>query len=106
MLTTLSLVTNSNHTKSILRIDYLTLFACVVILMIPILGVPPLHSIDRAISLCISFAMMVIGLQMGKKSGEMLLFHPPRDEKGLVKQVFPCLMGLTVDLGDWWGHVC
>jgi hypothetical protein len=56
--------------------------------MIPVLGVPPLHSIDRAISLCISFAMMVVGMRMGKKWGEILLCHSPGDEKMLMKQVY------------------
>ena len=95
MLTTLWLVKTSTKKSALLQIDNLALLACVVILMIPVLGLPPLHSIDRGISLCIAFAMVMIGLQMGQEQARILLCHSPFDERPLLKQV-PRLVSLEL----------
>ena len=56
--------------------------------MIPLLGIPPIHSIDRSISLIIAFSMVALGLRTGKVWASVLLGIPSKDEKTLIKQVF------------------
>ena len=70
-----------------IRVDYLTLAACIVILLIPLLGLPSRQIIDRALSLLISFVMVAIGLTTGKVWGSILLCLPSKDEKSLIKNV-------------------
>jgi hypothetical protein len=72
-----------------MRIDYLTLISCLVIFTIPLLGIPPLHSIDRSISLIIAFSMIALGLRTGKTWASILLCLTLKDEKPLIKQVRP-----------------
>jgi hypothetical protein len=107
-LSTLLLITIlSPHSKMSkllgMRVDYLTLTACTIIFLVPLLGIPPLHSIDRGISLIIAFSMIAVGLNTGKSWGSLLLCIPFKDEKPLIKQVtssiscfnirFPPLLG-------------
>lgn len=69
------------------RIDYLTPLSCFVIFMIPLLGVPPLHSVDRGIAIAIAFSMVGLGLAMGKSWGSILLCMSSKDEIPLIRQV-------------------
>ena len=91
-LTTLSLLTiisPSRSRKRGFRVDYLTLLACVVIFMVPLLGLEYLHSIDRGISLVVSFSMIALGVHTGRTWATILLCIPSLDEKPLLKQVSP-----------------
>jgi hypothetical protein len=72
-----------------IRVDYLTLAFCIVIILIPLLGLPSRQIIDRALSLLISFIMVAIGLTTGKVWGSILLCIPSKDEKTLIKNVSP-----------------
>jgi hypothetical protein len=81
-----------------MRVDYLTLTACTIIFMVPLLGIPPLHSIDRGISLVIAFSMIAVGLNTGKSWGSLLLCIPFQDEKPLIKQVTPSISYFNIRL--------
>jgi hypothetical protein len=72
-----------------IRVDYLTLASCIVIILIPLLGLPSRQIIDRALSLLISFIMIAIGLTTGKVWGSILLCIPSKDQKVLIKNVSP-----------------
>jgi hypothetical protein len=90
--TTLSLITIlSPHTKISkllgMKVEYFTLVSCFIIFMIPLLGIPPLHSIDRGISLIVAFGMITLGLSTGKSWGSLLLCIPLKDEKPLLRHV-------------------
>jgi predicted neutral ceramidase superfamily lipid hydrolase len=90
--TTLSLITILSPHKKIskllgMKVEYFTLVSCVIIFMIPLLGIPPLHSIDRGISLIIAFGMIALGLSTGKTWGSLLLCIPLKDEKPLLRHV-------------------
>lgn len=87
-----------------LRLDYLTLLFTFVIFMIPLLGIPPLHSIDRSISLLIAFIMIAIGLRTGKVWGLILLSIPSKDERYLIKQVSHMQLSLTIDFFSKWSY--
>jgi divalent metal cation (Fe/Co/Zn/Cd) transporter len=95
LLSTLALMTaSSSHKKantSRMSGDYLTLLSCSLILMVPLLGIPPLHSIDRSISLSIAFSMIALGLHTGKTWGSILLCITLKDETALIKQVYSYL---------------
>ena len=81
-----------------MRVDYLTLVSCLVIFMVPLLGIPPLHSIDRSISLTIAFSMIALGLYTGKTWGSILLCITLKDEKPLIRQVSRSFLLLMVDI--------
>jgi len=70
-----------------IRIDYLTLASCIVIILIPILALPSRQIIDRALSLLIAFIMVVIGLAAGRIWSSILLCFPSKDEKTLIRNV-------------------
>jgi hypothetical protein len=100
--TTLSLMTIlSPHAKTSkllgMKVEYFTLASCVVIFMVPLLGIPPLHSIDRGISLVIAFGMIALGLSTGKTWGSLLLCIPFKDEKPLLRHVSSPFPALTSD---------
>lgn len=107
-LSTLLLITIlSPHSKTSkllgMRVDYLTLTACTIIFLVPLLGIPPLHSIDRGISLVIAFSMIAVGLNTGKSWGSLLLCIPFKDEKPLIKQVTSSIFCLISDSHHFWG---
>ena len=74
--------------------------------MIPLLGIPPIHAIDRGISLIIAFTMIALGLRTGQIWGSVLLCIPSKDIKPLIKQVSsPNYRKLILDIvsvGDRW----
>jgi hypothetical protein len=83
------MISPSRSRKRGFRVDYLTLLACVVIFMVPLLGLEYLHSIDRGISLVVSFSMIALGVHTGRTWAAILLCIPSLDEKPLLKQVSP-----------------
>jgi hypothetical protein len=100
--TTLSLIMIlSPHAKTSkllgMKVEYFTLVSCFIIFMIPLLGIPPLHSIDRGISLVIAFGMIALGMRTGKTWGSLLLCIPFKDEKPLLRQVSSSFSALTSD---------
>jgi hypothetical protein len=89
------------------RVDYLTLISTFVIFMIPLLGIPPIHAIDRSISLIIAFTMISLGLRTGQIWGSILLCIPSKDDKPLIKQVSSTeIRKLILDLICTWCHWC
>jgi len=89
------------------RVDYLTLISTFVIFLIPLLGIPPIHAIDRSISLIIAFTMITLGLRTGQIWGSILLCIPSNDDKPLIKQV-PSreIRKLIIDLVYTWCNRC
>jgi len=103
------MISPSRPRKRGFRVDYLTLLACVVIFMVPLLGLEYLHSIDRGISLVVSFSMIALGVHTGRTWAAILLCIPSLDEKPLLKQVSPpaplvsplLLLVIMFTLGDY-----
>ena len=77
--------------------------------MVPLLGLEYLHSIDRGISLVVSFSMIALGVHTGRTWAAILLCIPSLDEKPLLKQVSPpapldsplLLLVIMFTLGDY-----
>ena len=85
------------------RVDYLTLISTFVIFMIPLLGIPPIHAIDRSISLILAFTMIALGFRTGQIWGSILLCIPHKDDKPLIKQVsLATALKLTTDFISSW----
>jgi divalent metal cation (Fe/Co/Zn/Cd) transporter len=88
---------HANTSKLIaIPVEYLTLTSSIVIILIPLLGLPSRHIIDRGVSLLIAFIMVAIGLSAGRVWGSILLCVPSKDEKTLIRNVpIPPLPHLT-----------